>query len=554
MERQADKTKIYSLLRCVSNDKVKKTLAHIDFHDNVFTMPNRSTDELFQLIKSLDRNDKRNFKLTMKRTDGNTDLKTIILFDALDKMDEYDEVILLKKNTSISKQQLSNVKAALYKQVLDSLYQHKDDTNIDMLLTEQMAYARILYNKGLYHQSLRILDRTKQTAKAHNQLTYVMQVVFFEKKIEALHITRSFENRADTLSAESENVLKHISLISTFSNLSLKLYGWYINHGHARDENEAEAIRDFFTTAIPPYKEEQLHFYEKLYLYQSYCWYNFILQDLLMYYRYTQKWVQLFEQNPDMISVETGQYIKGLHNLLSAHFDLNNYDKFNEVLEQFEAFAQSDISRINTNAVIQTFVYLNIARINRHFLEGTFSKGLELVNYIEKKLEDYKLHLDRHRVLVFYYKIASLYFGSGDSSTAIDYLNKIINWKVDLRTDLQCYARLLHLIAHYELGNYNLLEYLIKSVYRFMGKMKNLSVVEEEIFRFLKTSLSLSQAEIIPAFKELKAKLETHKGNPLETRSFMYLDIIGWLESKIQGVPVQDIRRARFLQGRKKED
>lgn len=517
-------------------------------------MPNRSTDELFQLVKSLDRNDKRNFKLTMKRTDGNADLKTIILFDALDKMAEYDEVILLKKNTSISKQQLSNVKAALYKQILDSLYQYKDDTNIDMLLTEQMAYARILYNKGLYHQSLRILDRAKQTAKAHNQLTYVMQAVFFEKKIEALHITRSFENRAETLSAESESVLEHISLISAFSNLSLKLYGWYINHGHARDEGEAEAIKSFFTSSLPSYKEERLNFYEKLYLYQSYCWYSFILQDLLTYYRYTQKWVQLFGQNPDMISVETGQYIKGLHNLLSAHFDLNNYDKFNETLKQFEAFAESEASRVNTNAVIQTFIYLNIARINKHFLEGTFSKGLELVSYIEKKLEEYKLHLDRHRVLVFYYKLASLYFGSGDSSTAIDYLNKIINWKVDLRTDLQCYARLLHLIAHYELGNYNLLEYLIKSVYRFMGKLKNLSVVEEEIFQFLKTSLSLSQSEIIPAFKQLKGKLETHKGNPLETRSFMYLDIIGWLESKIQGVPVQNIRRARFLQGRKKED
>ncbi len=554
MERQAHKTKIYSLLRREKEYKNRKTLAHIEFQDNIFTMPNRSTDELFQLIKSLDRNDKRNFRLTMKRTDGNNDLKTIILFDALDKMDEYDEVVLLKKNTSITKQQLSNVKAALYKQILDSLYQHKDNTNIDMLLTEQMSYARILYNKGLYHQSLRILDRCKQTARANNQFTYVMQAVFFEKKIEALHITRSFENRAETLSAESEDVLEHLSFVNIFSNLSLKLYGWYINHGHARDEKDADAIKSFFTSSLPSFQESKLGFYEKLYLYQSHCWYNFILQDFLMYYRYTQRWVQLFQQNPDMVAVETGQYIKGMHNLLSAHFDLNNYDKFNETLHQFEAFSESETSRNNTNALIQTFVYLNIAKINKHFLEGTFSKGLELVSYIEKKLEDYRLHLDRHRVLVFYYKIGSLYFGSGDSSKAIDYLNKIINWKVDLRTDLQCYARLLHLIAHYELGNYNLLEYLIKSVYRFMGKMKNLSVVEEEIFRFLKTSLTLSRTEIIPAFRELKMKLETHIGKPLETRSFMYLDVIGWLESKIQGVPVQEIRRARFLQGRKKED
>ena len=77
----------------------------------------------------------------------------------------------------------------------------------------------------------------------------------------------------------------------------------------------------------------------------------------------------------------------------------------------------------------------------------------------------------------------SLYFGLAHYETTIDYLNKIINWKVDLRTDLQCYARLLHLIAHYEIGNYQLIEYLAKSVYRFMAKMQNLSVVEEAIFK-----------------------------------------------------------------------
>ncbi len=100
------------------------------------------------------------------------------------------------------------------------------------------------------------------------------------------------------------------------------------------------------------------------------------------------------------------------------------------------------------------------------------------------------MYLDRHRILVFYYKISSLYFGSGDYDNTITYLNKIINWKVDLRTDLQCYARLLHLIAHYEIGNFDILEYLIKSVYRFMAKMENLSIVEEEIFKFLRKFFS----------------------------------------------------------------
>jgi hypothetical protein len=200
------------------------------------------------------------------------------------------------------------------------------------------------------------------------------------------------------------------------------------------------------------------------------------------------------------------------------------------------------------NNRVQTFVYLHIALINRHFLEGTFTEGLKLVEYIDEKLKEFSLYLDRHRVLVFHYKIASLYFGSGDSEKAIDHLNKIINWKVDLRTDLQCYSRLLHLIAHYELGNYQLVEYLARSVYRFMAKMEHLSIVEKDILEFLRGSFRITPSELKNAFKTLLAKLKEQENNPLETRAFSYLDIISWLESKISGLPVQDVIRRKYVE------
>ena len=517
-------------------------------------MPNRSTDILFQLIKSLEKGEKRNFKLYVKRNSGSEDMKIVKLFDALDKMEVYDETVLLNRHKGFKKQQLSNSKAHLYKQILSSLRLIEDGANIDIRLHEQLDFARILYNKGLYLQSLKVLDRLKEVARNYNQITYQLQAIIFEKKIEALHITRSMENRADELSRESDEINHSLILISRLSNLALELYSWYIKHGHARDDKDVQAVKLFFESNLPEYDSRKLGFYERLYLYQSYCWYGFIRQDLLMYYRNTKKWVDLFEESPQMKSIETGQYIRGMHNLLSAQFNLSNYEKFEEYLKIFEKFALSGEGTINANARIQTFVYLHIAKINKHFLEGTFTEGLKLVPYIENKLAEYHLHLDRHRVLVFYYKIACLYFGSGNNEKAIVYLNKIIHLKVDLRTDLQCYARLLHLIAHYELGNDELLEYLIKSVYRFMAKMKSLSTVEEEIFKFIHNSFSLTAQQLVPAFRVLKDKLQHLQGNPLESRSFMYLDIIAWLESKIEGVPVQQVRKRIFQKGRKPKD
>ena len=84
-------------------------------------MPSRFSDTLFQLIHTLEKAEKRNFKLYIKRSSSKEDLKIIELFDALDKLNEYDETLLFKKLTSIEKPQLANTKVHLYKQLLASL-------------------------------------------------------------------------------------------------------------------------------------------------------------------------------------------------------------------------------------------------------------------------------------------------------------------------------------------------------------------------------------------------------------------------------------------------
>ena len=106
-------------------------------------MPNRSTDILFQLIKSLEKAEKRHFKLYIKRSSGNEDLKIVRLFDAIDKLNDYDDKLLLKKLDGVTKPQLANLKTHLYKQLLASLRLLKSTDSIDLQLTEQFDYAQI---------------------------------------------------------------------------------------------------------------------------------------------------------------------------------------------------------------------------------------------------------------------------------------------------------------------------------------------------------------------------------------------------------------------------
>ena len=515
-------------------------------------MANRFTDTLFQLVHSLEKSEKRHFKLYIKRSSAKEDLKIIQLYDALDKMHEYDERLLLKKMPDITKTQLANLKNHLYKQLLASLRLLKSHDNVDLQLSEHLDNARLLYNKGLKIQSLRILEKAKELARTNQKFNTLVQILSLEKKIETLHITRSTTEKTEALAHEALENSEHINRVTKLSNLALLLYRWYVLHGHARNELDEADIKSFFKNYLPEDVNAINGFYEKLYLYQSYCWYAFIRQDFLMYYRYSQKWIDLYEEQPFMVAIETGHYIKGIHNLLNALFDLRNYQKFDIVLKQFEAFSQTPAANEHDNFRTHTFIYINSAKINKHLMRGTFDEGLKLILEIEKKLAEYDLYVDRHRILVFNYKIASLYFGAGQHDKSIDYLQRIINGPIELRIDLQCYARLLHLMAHYELGNYDIIESLIKSVYRFMAKMQNLTVVEEEMFRFLRSSFDVSPRLLKPELEKFLNKIKHLEDSRFETRAFAYLDVISWVESKVYNKTMGQVIHEKYLKSKKR--
>lgn len=507
---------------------------------------NRITDALFQLILSLEKAEKRHFKLYIKRSSGKEELRIVQLFDALDKMTDYDEKHLEKKLQPITKSQLANLKNHLYKQLLASLRLLKTADITDLQLSEHLDHARVLYNKGLKQQALKMLDRAKEIAKENHKYNYLAQVISLEKKIETLHITRSEPEKTARLVEEALDISNHINSVVRLSNLALLLYRWYIKNGHARNEEDEAAIRAYFNTNLPKDAHLVTDFYEKLYLYQSYSWFGFIRQDFLMYYRYSQKWVNLYKEKPMMIMVETGHYIKGMHNLLNAHFDLRNFKEFDTALEDFEAFEKQG-DKLHDNFKIHTFVYVNSARINKHLMKGTFNEGLQIIPQIEDRMNEYSLYIDSHRLLVFNYKIACLNFGAGNFSICIDYLQKIMQGQGDLRIDLQSYARLMHLLAHYELQNYEIIESLIKSVYRFMAKMKNLTVVEEEMFRFIRHSFHVSPRKLKPELLTFLNKIKHLEKNRFETRAFAYLDIISWVESKVLEKPISSIIYEKYL-------
>lgn len=499
--------------------------------------------QLFELIKRLTKAEKRNFKLYVKRNTTDKELISIRLFDVIDKLPHWNDEKIQKAFPQLKANTLSNHKARLYEQILVSLrLLQSDDPRIR--IKDHISYAELLHKKGLYVQSLAQLAKAKQIASTFKMDILRLEIVEFEKKIEGRYVTRSHSQRADELTDESSLLRSRFYFEGAWSDLSLKLYDYYLKFGHSKSEKQQKKLSAMFKESLPV--STNTEFEDAIYKYQCYVWFYYISQDFVRCYAYAQKWCQVYEKNEVLLESEPEMYIRGLHNVLAALFYCDDVNRFIENHKKLKEFTSKHQHRFNENQVIQSFIYLETANLNSYIIEGRFTEGARYSDIFLRKMKPFEGRLDIHRIMVFHYKIASLKFGSADFSGAIKHLNIIINHpSIALKEDIQCFARILNLISHYELGNDDLIDFQIKSTYRFLLKLSDYQRVHSAIFNFLKNSVFMDRKKLEHDFKILKEELLGILEDKYERRSLLYLDLISWLESKISGRPVEEIIREK---------
>lgn len=459
---------------------------------------------------------------------------TIQLFDVFDKQKSYDEKKINSALPKLKSNVLSNQKAHLYELLLGSLRLiHHNDPKIR--IKELISYADVLHIKGLYRQSLAQLQKAKQLASSHKEDILRLEIIELEKQIESRYVTRSHSERAEELIKESKDLRHQFYFQGSWSDLSLSMYDYYLKSGHTKNEEEHKQIKKYFQQNLPQESEADL-----IHAYQCYVWFYYITQDFVGCYKYARKWCDLYENDDTLIENEPEMYMRGLHNALSALFYCDDVKRFRKELKVLKGFVDLREKEFNENQMIQSFIYLETAKLNLFFLEGKFSEGASYCKNLEEKMKENEGKLDVHRAMVFEYKMASLKFGSADFQGAIRHLNFIINHpSLELKEDIQCFARILSLIAHYELGNDDLIDFQIKSTYRFLLKLKDYQKVQSAILNFLKKSVYMDRKQLTPDFIALREELLVVLQDPYERRPLLYLDLISWLESKIQNRPVE---------------
>ncbi|MEE9374271.1 MAG: hypothetical protein V3V00_14550 [Saprospiraceae bacterium] len=515
-------------------------------------MPKQSTDHLINLVKRMTPAEKRHFKIFVKRNNPKEDPIFLKLFDYIDRKKTYNEDLIIREIKGIKKTQLANVKANLLKQLLSSLKLQMRNSLSDINIREQVDFAQVLYAKGLYKGALGQLEKAKKAAAEKEKYSLLQTIIEFEKHIESLYITGSMYPKAKSLTKESNENINKISIENKLTDFSLSLYGLYLQYGYVKNEEDFNFVTNYFKSKFPKVDESKLGFMGKLSLYQSYVWYYNMVQNFAYYYKYAQKWLDHFLEHPYWIAEETSLFIKGYHNLLNGLFMCSRSEKFEKRLMELKNLEEDYNLNFLENQRSSFRLFEINHDINNVYLSGNYESAQEMAINISQIIIKNPYEWDDFRIMMFDYKVACIYFGAADLDNCILHLNRITNVvRPHLRGDIQCFARILNIIAHFDLGNEDLVSHQIRSTYRFISKMDNVQKVHREIFAFLRRTPSMTEGILHQEFSKLKTKLVELKKDPYERRPFLYLDIISWLDSKIEGVTMAEaVRKNAFFNGK----
>ncbi|CDN33050.1 hypothetical protein BN938_2985 [Mucinivorans hirudinis] len=502
-------------------------------------------DIVFELVKSMNKAEKRNFKLYANRSSGAGDVKFIALFDAIESLSEYDEDKILRK-CNVKKEQIPNMKAHLHRQILVSLRLLSIKGNVTMQIREMIDFSRILFEKSLFRQSSKQLEKAKQLAINSQSYALVLEIIDFEKRVDSLQLNASAGERIVKLGEQAREYAQKLDNINALSNLAIQLSGLNLRLGYVRSERDQELVKNFFREKLDGYDDAKLSFHEKLYLYQARMWYSYIQYDFVLGYRYALKLVKIFDENDNYKTIYYDHYIRANTQLLDVLFRTRQYKKMVRTMRKVRGEYGVEIPAVDAAQVMLEMCLL-FSEIDLHFMTGDFDKGVLLRDRIEEYLETWGEHIDEHHKLMLYYKFGCLYFGNGQYKECITYLQKVIHTRnPHIRRDLQVFSRMLNLIASYESGEDYSLDYQVKSVYAYIVKANDMHAVQHELITFLKRLPRTYNSNFRGELQRLYDHLKPLENHPYERRAFFYLDIISWLESKITGRTISEIIREKF--------
>ena len=506
----------------------------------------KASNDLFQLIKSLTKSEKGYFKKINSihiRGEKNNYMR---LFEAIDKQEVFDEhkIILQFKGDTFTNQ-LSVAKNYLYNLILKSLEQYYSSINSE--LRSLLNQLEILFNKKLFKQAEKILERAKKTAQKYENTHYTLQLFVWENRllIQLSYKGKTKEEIEHEIHSKVFKELEKYKRYWEYDLLTMKLFLGKNNKGSSQSKEDIEYQKEIMNN--PLLKKENLAdiFISKYYFYICHHRYLINKDDLGKALLYAQKLVKLFEDNPHRIKERPLNYQAALQSLIICLIKINRLE---EALIEIKK-----LKSLPTNSPIvasQLFYLANALELEVYLLTGEFEKVLYLIDEISPIFQENK-EIKNEYELTFFYKVVLIYFTVENYSLANVYLNKILNNTTKALNQHSTYdfAHILSLITHFELGKLDLLHYEIRSTYNYLEKKGSLDEFERVFLDFLGKKLInvMDSKDVNKKFRKLKDKLLGISTHVFQNKSRGYFDFESWIDSKIERKPFIEIVKRKTL-------
>lgn len=496
------------------------------------------SDQLYTLIQSLTKTEKRFFRLYSALQQGEKNY--LKLFTAIDiqvsKGNGYDEKILLKKFAGSSlANRLPREKHYLHKAILKSMRAYHARQAIHLQIRDTLNDIKFLMDKGLFGLARKQLIQIKKLAYKFEMYHQLLDISEMESALisQVSNVVKYGKDIAD----ERATIIKILENTNQYAQLHYGLLKLYLAKPTIKTGDDEQAYREILDQPLFNHSNRALSFQSKIYFYRAYQMYYFAKQALVEYENYSGLLVSLYEKNKEQISKAPENYAVALNNLLDIQRTQKHYGAFFRTLHKLRTFPSELAIRQDKRLASAIFTYGYNQEMYAYLDQGKIEAALNLLPDVLQGLEK---HTDAKKsFLIYLYKnIARTYFLSHQYKKALDWLNKIINdADVRVRADIESFARILFIIIHYELGNNRILEYYVKSTYRFLLKKDNLNPVEMAILKFIRNELPkvVSQKQLIYSFQTLKQRLEKMTDQKQPQQSLENFDYISWLDSKVTG-------------------
>lgn len=492
-------------------------------------------EPLFELIKSLTMSEKRHFDVSSRLHQPGGENNYLYLYREIIKFDVcFDFELQEKIKGRIKKKDYAFTKSYLYKMLLKSLNTfHKERISIDSALNELLLSIEILHKKALYKQAQKLCVKGIKQAKKYGKQELLL---IFEKWKYILN-EKTQNPYIKNYYPKTNQILGEISNTLEYKEIYDRIFDYVILLGAAKEEKEKEVLKRIVNSPLLKFEKNAISIEAKMYFNNANGLYYYFIKEFKKSITFYSKSIALFDQNIEFKKCNPEKYISCFNNYTINQAHLGDTLALKEsinYLKEYVLTLKNESLKIST---LSTLLSLELSYYTANdFREGGIA--LKGIVTIQKKYQE-KFN-KAHHVFVSYF-ISYLYFGAGNFKESLVWITKIMNQpKTNTREDIFVFARILLLITHYELGNFNFLEYQLRSIKTFLSKKERNYEYEKVTIDLLK-DLVLSKRNEQEVFNSYKPFFEVYLGK--ENDLLDYFDILAWITSKTTPVLFEESHR-----------